>query len=82
MRVTRELEWVSFPVLRPEDLDTRDFVIADLSERRDHLLQRQDPETRQQSMTIFELRAREILGVVDVEDLDQARIEIFDHLEG
>src|SRR3569832_1277897 len=34
--VTRELEWVLFPVFWPEDFDTRDFVVPDLSERRDH----------------------------------------------
>src|ERR1041385_8682040 len=79
MCVTRELEWVAFPVLRPEDLDARDFVVSDLSECPDHMLQRQDSEPRQQSMTIFELRAWEIFGVVDVEDLNQIRIEILDH---
>jgi hypothetical protein len=53
VRITRELEWVSFPVFRTKDLNTRDFVVADLSKRRDHVLQRQDSETGQQTVTIF-----------------------------
>src|SRR6185369_1058597 len=53
VRVTRELEWVSFPVFRTKDLNTRNLVVADLSERCDHVLQRQDAEARQQTVTIF-----------------------------
>jgi hypothetical protein len=32
MRVTSKCKWISFPVLRPEDLNTRNLVVADLSE--------------------------------------------------
>jgi hypothetical protein len=80
-RVTRQLEWVSFPILRPKYLNTGDFVVPDLSERRDYLLQRQNSESWQQTVTIFELCAWEIFGVVDVKDLDQVWIESLDHVE-
>src|SRR5215217_4944825 len=78
-RITRKLEWVSFPVLRTKDLNTRDFVVTNLAERRDHLSERQDSESRQQTVAIFQLHARQIFSIVDMEDLNQIRIERLDH---
>src|SRR4029078_5202613 len=81
MSVTRKCKRVSLPVLRPEYLNTRDFVVTNLPKRRNHLSQRKNPETRQQSVSILELIARTIFSVVDVKDLNQIRIERFDHLQ-
>src|SRR5689334_8924021 len=77
----RECKRISLPVLGPENLDARHLVVADLSERRQHLAERQDAETGQQTVPIFQLFPRQIFGVVDVKDPDHFRIECLDHLE-
>ena len=55
-----------------------DWSVDDLKDRARTSIERTG---EQLDPTIFELRARKIFGVVDVEDLDQVRIEILDHLE-
>jgi hypothetical protein len=80
-RSAREFERIPFPILGPEDLDARDFVVPDLAKGRDHFAQRQNAEAGQQTMLVEQLLARKILGVVDVKHVDQPGIDRFDHLD-
>src|SRR6185503_2256596 len=81
VRVACEFERISFPVLRTEYLNTRNLFITDASKCGDNLAQRENSESRQQPVSILQLIARKIFGVVDVKDVKQFRIEPFDHLD-
>src|SRR6185369_15330146 len=81
MSVTRKRKRISLPVLRTEYLNTGNLVVADFLKHRDHFFQRQNPETWQKPVPIFKLLAGTIFGVVDVKDLNDVRIESFDHFQ-
>src|SRR5688572_16022221 len=79
--VLRQVERIPFPVLRPEDLNARNFVVANLPKGRDQLAQRQNTKTGQQPVLVEQRLARQIFGVVDVKDIDQVWVQRLDHFD-
>jgi hypothetical protein len=70
-----QLEGIAHPVFRSEYFDARYAVVTDASQRRDDLLERQDAESGQQPVSIFELLARKVFRVIDVKNEKPCGVE-------
>src|SRR5258706_9852752 len=76
-----EIERIAHPVFRSEYFDARYAVVTDATQRRDDLLERQDAESGQQPVSVFEPIAREVFSCFIAREVDPAgawRIELFD----
>src|SRR4029078_10984065 len=80
--VSRQLKRIAFPILRPKNLDTRIGGIADLLKGRNDFRQRQNAESRQQSLRIGKLLAWQLFRVIDMKDEQTFGVEGADHLDG
>jgi hypothetical protein len=81
-RVTSELERITLPILRPENLDAGHAIVGDPSKRRDYFPERQYAEPRKQPVPVFEFFARPVFRVVYVKDKQAISIERIDRFNG
>src|SRR5258705_13344929 len=73
-----EIERIAHPVFRSEYFDARYAVVTDATQRRDDLLERQDAESGQQPVSVFESFARKVFRVIVVKDEEPRGVERID----